>query len=259
MRASAIAVALALAAAPAEETALDHAAIGAVLAPEELPPVGGGPRRPFFEPGRVSVFAFVRPGQDHTRDTLAQLAGIEAGLPPRKVAFAAIVSGGAPREEVEAMVREAGLAMPVLVDAGDRLYGQLGVRLHPLVGVVDAEGRLVAWEPFRQVNQAEVLRTRIRQALGEIGPAEAALALTPPRAAMPGDDPHAVARRDVNLSRMLLEKGNAEAALQSARRALSRDPGFRRRPRARRPGARGARPLRRGAARARGGARGGSR
>lgn len=224
MRGPAIALAWALLEAPGAP-AEARPAPGALLEPCALEEAGGGPRRGFLSAGRVSVFAFVRPGQDHSRDTLAKLADLEREFSSRPVAFAAIVSGAAPPADVDAMVREAGVRMPVLLDAGDRLYGRLEVRLHPVVGVADADGRLVALEPFRQVNQAEVLRARIRQALGEIGAAEAARALDPPRSSMPGDDPLAVARRDEALARMLLERGSPAPALASARRALSRDPG----------------------------------
>jgi len=89
---------------------------------------------------------------------------------------------------------------------------------------VDPQGKLVAWEPFHKVNEAELLRARIRQALGEISAAEAQGALAPARATMPGDDPRDVARRDVKLGLMLLEKKSFAQAEKSAERALSRDP-----------------------------------
>jgi tetratricopeptide (TPR) repeat protein len=211
-----------LSAAPAP--ALDHPEPGAKVAEEDLPALGGGARHPFLAPGEVSVFAFVRPGQDHSAETLLHLAELEREFPSTKVVFVAVVSDQAPEEEVRNLVRSAGARMPVLVDVGDRLYGRLGVRLHPMVGIVDRGGRLVAWEPFHKVNESEVLRARIREALGELSPAEALAALAPPRATMPGDDSRAVSRRDVNLGKMLLDRKNYEQALQAAKRALERDP-----------------------------------
>ena len=221
VRAASLAAVLALA---PRAGAVEHPGPGAPVANEELPALGGGARRPFLDAGRVTVFVFVRPGQDHSEETLARLAALEREFAPRGVAFVAIVSGDAPEAEVRAMAGKAGAAMPVLADPGDRLYGRLGVRLHPLTGVVDAGGRLVAWEPFQKVNQGEVLRARIREALGEISAAEAAEASAPARATMPGDDPRAVARRDVNLGKMLLERKSYEQALGAAERALGRDP-----------------------------------
>ena len=205
--------------------AIDHLRPGEPVPEERLPLFGGAGEAPLVEPGKVSVFVFFRPGQDHSEDALARLAALEREFSGKLVSFVAVASGSTPPAELSRARAEAGVRMPVLLDPGDRVYGRLEVRLHPLVGVADARGRLVAWEPFRKVNYGEVLRARIRQALGEISEAEAQRAVDPPRSTMPGDDPRLVARRDVTLGRMLLERGNASKALESARRALSRDPG----------------------------------
>ncbi|HVP66087.1 MAG TPA: TlpA disulfide reductase family protein [Anaeromyxobacteraceae bacterium] len=220
MRTAVMAGLLALAAASG---ALEHPEPGTRIESEELPPLGGGARRPLLEPGRVTVFVFVRPGHDHSEEALARLAALEREFAPR-VRFVAVVSGDAPEAAVRSMAARAGASMPVLVDPGDQLYGRLGVRVHPLTGVVGADGRLVAWEPFQKVNQGEVIRACIREALGEISAAEAAAARAPSKGTMPGDDPRAVARRDVKMGQMLLERGSLEPALRAAERALARDP-----------------------------------
>lgn len=207
-------------AAPVE--AIEHQKPGTPL-PDERLATASGSARPYLEAGRVSVFVFFRPGQDHSEDAMRRLEALREEF-SGKVSFVAIVSGSAPPAEVARAVAAWGVRMPVLVDEGDRLYGLLEVRLHPFAGVADASGRLVAFEPFRKVNYSEVLRARIRFALGEISEAEVARALDPPRATMPGDDPRMVARRDLKLGRMLLERGQPAKALESARKALERDP-----------------------------------
>ncbi len=222
MRAPAAALACALAAQGA--LAIDHLSPGDPVPRDPLPVLGGGEARPLVSPGRVSVFVFFRPHQDHSADALRKLADLAAELGDRPVSFAAVASSSWTAAELAEAARAAGLRMPVLVDEGDRLYGALGVRLHPLVGVAGADGRLAAWEPFRDVNYREVLRARVLFALGEISEAEVARALSPPRGTMPGDDPRMVARRDVTLGRMLLSRGNAAKALESALRALALDP-----------------------------------
>jgi len=216
--------ALTLGAPGAGATAIEHLRPGEPV-PGDLLPALGGEARPLCEPGKVSVFVFFRPGQDHSADALARLAGLEAEFAREPVSFVAVVSPSFAPAEATAALAAARARMPVLVDEGDRLYGRLEVRLYPVVGIADREGKLVAWEPFQKVNYAEVIRAHIRVALGQISAAEAARAANPPRAAMPGDDPKAVARRDVKLSRMLLEHGNPAKALESARRAIALDPG----------------------------------
>jgi tetratricopeptide (TPR) repeat protein len=109
---------------------------------------------------------------------------------------------------------------PVLVDAGDALYGKLGVRLHPVVGIADRSLKLFAYEHFRKINFREIMLARLRLALGEIDQAAMDRAIDPPRGTLPGDDPRDVARRHVNLARQLWKRGNAEKALEYCRRSL---------------------------------------
>jgi len=198
---------------------------GDLLEEEELPGLEGG-RLPYLGRGRASVFVFFRPGQDHSLDALRRLAALERELAGRPVRFVAIVSDAWTSDEVRATVRQAGIRMPVLVDRGDALYGKLGVRLHPVIGIADGQHRLAAYEHFRQINLEEILRARIRRVLGEIDDAGLAKALEPARATMPGDDPRFVARRELNLGRLLLERRNFEKALAAARKAQERDPTF---------------------------------
>ena len=210
--------------APAEGTpAIEHLRPGEPV-PADLLAVRGGAPRPLCEPGRACVFVFFRPGQDHSEDALARLSRLEAEFANEPVSFAAVASGSFSPSAVASAVLAAGVRMPVLVDEGDRLYGALEVRLYPVVGIAGPDGKLVAWEPFRKVNYGEVIRARVRLALGRITAEEAERAAEPPRASMPGDDPRQVARRDLKLGRMLLERGNAAKALEAARRALSLDP-----------------------------------
>ncbi len=191
----------------------------------ELPTLEGG-RATLLGRARVSVFAFFRPRQDHSLELLRQLAGLEKELAGKPVHFAAVVSGTWPAAQVRETVAASGIRMAVLVDEADALYGRMGVRLHPVVGIADERGRLVAYQPFEKINQAEVLRARIRRVLGEIGDAELARALEPARAAMPGEERRQVARRDLNLGRMFLDRRAWQKALDAARKAQERDPSF---------------------------------
>jgi tetratricopeptide (TPR) repeat protein len=114
--------------------------------------------------------------------------------------------------------------MPVLLDEGDELYGRLGIRLHPMVALVDGTFRVTSIEMYRQIDYCEIIKGRIRLMLGEIDQAAFEAIVEPPRSSMPGDDPRDVARRDVNLGRMLLKRKNYEKATQSANKALERAP-----------------------------------
>ncbi|HET6922612.1 MAG TPA: hypothetical protein VFI16_05640 [Anaeromyxobacteraceae bacterium] len=217
-------LALALAWHPA--AAAGELQVGDPVQNEELPTLEGGKATLLSKKSRANVFVFVRPGQERSADTLRQMAGCEKDLAGKAVYWVAVVSDAFPAEEVRTMVREAGVRMPVLVDRGDALYSRLGVRLHPVVGLVDSKHRLVAWQPYTRINYCEAIKARIRFLLGEIGEAELARVLDPPRATMPGADPSKVGMRDVNLGRRQLAMRLHDKALASARKALERDAGL---------------------------------
>ncbi len=189
----------------------------------ELPTLEGGSAA-LLGRARASVFVFFRPKQDHSLEMLKQLAGLEKEFAGKPVHFAAVVSGDWPAAEVREAVVASGIRMAVLVDRGDALYGSMGVRLHPVVGIADERWRLAAYHPFEKINQSDALRARIRRLLGEIGDAELARVLEPPRAGVEGG-PAVVARRYVALARSLLQGKNAAKAVEMARKALEADAG----------------------------------
>jgi peroxiredoxin len=216
MCAAGMALALLLVA-PAPARAFMHVGVGEKVPNPELRRLGGGAER-LLSKARVTVFVFFRPNQDHSLQTLGQLAALEAELAGRDLRFVAVTSDSYDPAAVAATAKEAAVRMPVLIDTDDALYGALGVALHPVVGLAAPDGRLLGYQHFLKVNMLDVLRARIQHALGEIGPADLARAIDPPAAGT--GSPAATARRRAILSRMLLERGHADKAAESARAAI---------------------------------------
>lgn len=213
---------LALALAPPVAAQAFGVDVGEAVPDDELPVLGGGTAH-LLGKARASVFVFFRTGQEHSVDALTRLARLERELAGKPVRFVAVVSGDEPAAEVRKVVQQAGIAMPVLLDRGDALYGKLGVRLHPVVGIVDGEHRLAAYEHFRKVNLEARVLAQVRLLLGEIGRSELAAALDPPAA--PVDEPDAVkAALEARFARKLLEAGKLDQALALARTAAERAP-----------------------------------
>jgi tetratricopeptide (TPR) repeat protein len=125
---------------------------------------------------------------------------------------------------VKPVVAAAGIKMPVLIDEGDALYNKLGIRLHPMVGITDAKGTLYAMEEYRQLQYCDIIRMRIRIALGEMTEADLVKLENPEKSALPGDDPVKKASRDVNMARRLFEIGQYEKAIERAKKALELAP-----------------------------------
>jgi predicted CXXCH cytochrome family protein len=198
--------------------------VGQKVPGDELPALGGG-RAALFSPGALaSVLVFFRPGHDRSLAALKALAACEKEFADRPVRFVAVVSGSHSPDEVRATSAAAGIRMPVLLDEGDRVYGKLGVRLHPVVGIVDGEGTLLAYVPFHQINFCDMIRVRIRFALGEVDAAAVSRVDDPPRALFPNEVPGAVAGRHAALGERFLQSRQWAKAADQARIALELTP-----------------------------------
>ncbi len=196
-----------------------RAQVGDLIEDRELRTLDGRRERLLGKGTKANVLVFFRTEQKHSLDTLKALALQEAEFARRPVRWVAIVSDSTPPDEVRAVVTESGLRMPVLLDAGDALYAELGVRLHPVLVFVDASRRITAWEPFREINYAERARVRVRYLLGEATAAEVAKVDQPEEAPNRSTD-EGRAKRHVNYARMLLKMGEQAQALAEVQKAL---------------------------------------
>jgi tetratricopeptide (TPR) repeat protein len=204
----------------AEQDRLDRRVqIGDTVEDVQLPALGGGRDRLLAKGIKANVFVFFRPEQERSLDTLKELASCEKEFAGKPVRFVGVVSDSWPADQVRDLVREAGTRMPVLVDEGDALYGALGIRLHPVIGIVDARRKLAAFEPFRQINYCERVKVRIRFLLGEVSEAEIARVDEPARSTTRTDD--GVARRHLNFARMLHRIKQEDKALEEIQKSLA--------------------------------------
>jgi tetratricopeptide (TPR) repeat protein len=202
---------------PAVALGFANVAVGDRLDNPRLPLLGGGSAELLSSGSTVSLFVFFRPEQDHSIETLKALVGLQKDFAGKSVRVVGVVSDSWPADQVRATVAEAGFTAPVLIDVKDALYGALGVRLHPVVGLADRNRKLVAYEHFRKINYTEIIRGRIRVMLGEATEADMARVLEPEKATT--GSPQADARRHFNLARMLWARKNAEKALEAVRRS----------------------------------------
>jgi tetratricopeptide (TPR) repeat protein len=217
-----VAAALAGAAKPSVARAFSNVEVGAALENPSLPTLDGGRADLLSRKAVASLFVFFRPGQEHSLDALKDLEAIRRELVGRPIRLVAVVSSSWPAAEVRQVVKAAGVEWPVLVDEGDALYGKLGVRLHPVVGIADQRLRLAAYEHFRQINFKEIVLARLKVMLGDLKEADMARVLEPAKATTGG--PEAEARRFVNLARALWKRKNADKALEYLQRSLEAAP-----------------------------------
>jgi tetratricopeptide (TPR) repeat protein len=186
----------------------------------ELKTLAGGKATLLSARAKANVFVFFRTGQDRSLDALKQMAACERELAGKSIYWTAVVSGSEAPAEVQAVVAQTGIKMPVLIDEGDVLYDRLGVRLHPMVGIADGKFKVVAMEPYRQIDYCEIVKTRIKMLIGEADQATLDKVLNPEKSPLPGADPMKKAMRDVNMARRLLEIGQYSDAVKFAQKAL---------------------------------------
>ncbi len=198
-----------------------HAQLGTPITDFELQSLSGG-KTQLFGAGEVNAILYFRPGQEFSLMALKEVASVEKELSGRSIHWVAVVSGHTPTADALSEVQQAGLAMPVLVDEGDHLYGQLGVAQLPVVVLCNREHRLAAYESFRKVNYQAVVNARVRFLLKEISEEEMAAVLNPPAATT--DSEEAAAHRRLTLAAKLLHDGKYEAALSSVAVSIERNP-----------------------------------
>jgi tetratricopeptide (TPR) repeat protein len=108
----------------------------------------------------------------------------------------------------------------VLLDQDDAVYNALGIRMQPMVAILDAKCRVVTIEAYRQVDYYDIIKTNIKVLLGEATQAQLAASMNPKTTELPGSDPVKKAMRDVNMARRLLDIGEHAEAEKFAQRAL---------------------------------------
>ena len=208
---------------PAAGLAFANVEVGDVIANEELPTLDGGRHALLSPDALANVFIFFRPRQQHSLVTLQQMARCEEEFAGKRVHWVAIVSSRWPLDEVRAFVAESGIHMPVLIDEADAVYGRLGARLHPTVGIANDKRQLLAYEPFHEVNYCDRVQVRIRYALHEATTADVDRVDRPERATEPNEMKGAVARRHVKMAEGYLHMKQYEKATAEARHAIELD------------------------------------
>ena len=195
--------------------------VGAQIENVPMPTLAGG-EQTLLNETNVSVFIFINPELAHSNQALAEISRCAKAMTNEAVHWCAVVSDRVPRATVEAEVRAIDLTMPVLIDQGDALFGQLGVIMRPSVGITDTNRTLVAYEHFTQVNYVTVIQGQVRHALKEISNDELTQVLHPPAGNI--DEADSVAHRYFRLAGRQFAATNYDQALANLQKSLNQKP-----------------------------------
>ncbi len=181
-----------------------------------------GIERPLVDHQTVTVFLFFDPQQDRSIEVLSALAELQQDLEDADVRWVGVVSDRFSLEDAASVLDQSGARLETLIDSGDRLYGDLGVRLYPTLGIADTGATLRAYLPYAKVNYMSTLEAHLLHTLGRIDDAELDRELHP--AAIDISSNEAEVGRTLKLARMLWINGKKDKALAMARETAEKAP-----------------------------------
>lgn len=198
---------------------------GTPVVTASVPGLAGGTEELLPAGARAAVIVFLRPGQERSADALAAIAECQERLAGKPVRWLAVVPPDADPAQLTLALGASKARLAVGRDVDERLYGELLLRMHPVVAILEKGRRVSSVVAYQTVGWAEVLTVRVRRALGEATDADVAAALAPARSALPGDgDAMVVAQRNVNFARKLFDQKKYAQARAQVRRALELAP-----------------------------------
>jgi len=169
--------------------------------------------------GKVTVIAFLRPGQDQSDDAVKQIA--VAASPAATVIV--VISGQSPAGSVEKFVAGDKIAWPVVLDADYALAGSMSVRVWPTTLVVAADGTQAAHLAGLPQSFAADLPAYIDFAARRIDAAGLQSRLATTRQAV-SDSPEQIAARHAHIAADLLDKGQGDQAQSEIDQGLKHSP-----------------------------------
>jgi tetratricopeptide (TPR) repeat protein len=169
--------------------------------------------------GKVTVIAFLRPGQDQSDDAVKQIA--VAASPAATVIV--VISGQGPAGSVEKFVAGDKIAWPVVLDADYALAGSMSVRVWPTTLVVAADGTQAAHLAGLPQSFAADLPAYIDFAARRIDAAGLQSRLATTRQAV-SDSPEQIAARHAHIAADLLDKGQGDQAQSEIDQGLKHSP-----------------------------------
>jgi len=219
---SAAVVLLTVTLAPASQLAFSYVKTGEPLPSVTLATHDGGQADYLGDDtDRARVFAFLKGGHPRSDQVLAQLRNLRDVFADRPVSLTVVVSDRHGSAWADSLAARAG-DVPVLIDVGDHLYGQMGVALSPSVGIGTAERTLHAYLPYQKLNYEAIIGAHIGFLLGDLDADALNRALHPTGTAH--DTAEAAALRKLKLADMLLKAGKLDKARQQTEDALAEFP-----------------------------------
>lgn len=173
----------------------------------------------------AAVITFWRVDQEPSVRILKDLNQLYDEVSKREIAVVSIVAGGIERPLVDGVVKELGIAFPVLLDPDRRVYEAFGGIVSPSTWFVDRSGVVVDAYPGHRRDFLRAARANVEFLRGRIDETEREETVHARRPPISGKDKDfAGGQTRHRFATRLLEKGQRKAAVKQLRMAWEGDP-----------------------------------
>jgi tetratricopeptide (TPR) repeat protein len=196
---------------------------GATPAAFALKDLGGQEVR--FDPaaGKATVLCFLEVSQGRSVDALKDLVRMQSRPEAKDVAFVGIIPGNDNLAEAKRLVAEFKVGFPVLVDEGQKLYGEYGLYILPSTAIVGKDGKLVFEQAGHMRDYDAAVGGRLKVLAGLMKEDDYRKSMTPIESA-PRSREEGEADKEVALGNTLLKRGMVDKAGEKFAMAVRFDP-----------------------------------
>ena len=173
--------------------------------------------------GNVVILSFVKVDQDRSIKTLNALEEVGAMFKSDGVKVWGITSQTGDRGAIEGLMEKLALSYPILLDEGQKLYGEFGLFTFPSTMVVDQKGNYVHEYSSYSSDFQDTIVSDIKVLLGLISEEESLSAAK--KTEIVKQSPQELeAERNMQMAKVLLKRGFGTKALPKLEKALELNP-----------------------------------
>ena len=173
--------------------------------------------------GKVVVIGFVKVDQDRSVKTLNALEEIHGILKNDGVTVWGITSQTEDKAAIEGLIQKLSLEYPVLLDEGQKLYGQYGLFTFPATMIIDQEGNYVYEYASYSGDFQDTIVNEVKVLLGLISQEDLDKATQKTEIAEQSAE-EKEAERNLQMAKVLLDRGFGTKALPKLEKALELNP-----------------------------------
>jgi len=175
------------------------------------------------EKGQVLILSFVKVDQDRSVKTLNALEEVSGIFKSDGVTVWGITSQTEDRAAIQGLMDKLDINYPILLDEGQKLYGQFGLFTFPATMVVDQEGKYVYEYASYSSDFQDTIVNDVKVLLGLISEEELAKASEKTEIAQQSPE-EKDAERNLQMAKVLLKRGFGTKALPKLESALELNP-----------------------------------